>query len=251
MEVWGGVFVVDRGGRRSGNGERGRRKRRPQGPFLAGSGRVRLRSPVDAAAAPSTTHRQYRAGKSSSPRPGIAQQQTSGGRGAPKTPGRRRPGLAACGQSHAAFPSQKGWWSGNPAPRPFRSGVSARLTPRFGNPSPKGCGPGNPAPRPFRSGTSARLTPRFGNPSPMGCGSGSPAPRPFRSGVSARLTPRFGNPSPMGCRAGGPAPRPFRSGTSAVLPPRYGNDRRCIRLNRPPPGGLAGLGTHVTLSTGC
>ena len=36
-------------------------------------------------------------------------------------------------ETQAAFPSQKGWGSGSPAPRPFRSGVYAVLAPRSGN----------------------------------------------------------------------------------------------------------------------
>ena len=71
---------------------------------------------------------------------------------------------AAVGQSHAVFPSQKGWWSGDPAPRPFRSGVSAVLAPRSGSPSYEGWWSGSPAPRPFRSGVSAVLAPRCGSP---------------------------------------------------------------------------------------
>ena len=40
---------------------------------------------------------------------------------------------AACRQSPVAFPSQKGWGSSGPVPRPFRSGVSAVLAPRSGS----------------------------------------------------------------------------------------------------------------------
>ena len=43
------------------------------------------------------------------------------------------PGQTAGDETHAAFPSQKGWGSGSPAPRPFRSGVYAVLAPRSGN----------------------------------------------------------------------------------------------------------------------
>ena len=141
--------------------------------------------------------------------------------------GRRRC-LAACGQSHAAFPSQKGWWSGDPAPRPFRSGVCAVLAPRSGSPSQKGWWSGDPAPRPFRSGVCAVLAPRSGSPSQKGWWSGDPAPRPSRSGVCAVLAPRSGSPSQKGWWSGEPAPRPFRSGVCAVLAPRSGSDRRCI-----------------------
>ena len=52
--------------------------------------------------------------------------------------------LAAGEQSCAAFPSQKGWRSGSPAPRPFRSGVSAVLAPRSGN--ERRCIPTEPPP---------------------------------------------------------------------------------------------------------
>ena len=121
-------------------------------------------------------------------------------------------------------PSQEGWWS--PAPRPFRSGVSARLTPRSGSPSQEGWWSGDPAPRPFRSGVSARLTPRSGSPSQEGWESGVPVPLPSRSGVSARLTPRSGSPSQEGWWSGDPAPRPFRSGVSARLTPRSGVSAR-------------------------
>ncbi len=149
------------------------------------------------------------------------------------------PGRAACGQSHAAFPSQEGWEPGIPVPHPSRSGVSAVLAPRSGSPSQKGWGSGGPAPRPFRSGVSAVLAPRSGSPSQKGWGSGGPAPRPFRSGVSAVLAPRSGSPSQKGWGSGGPAPRPFRSGVSAVLAPRSGSERRCTptgphRENWPP-----------------
>ena len=53
--------------------------------------------------------------------------------------------LTAGGKTHAAFPSQKRWVSGGPAPHPFRSGVYAVLAPRSGNerrsipPEPRRC----------------------------------------------------------------------------------------------------------------
>ena len=182
-------------------------------------------------------------------------------------------------QSHAAFPSQKGWGSGDPAPRPFRSGVSAVLAPRFGSPSQKGWWSGDPAPRPFRSGVSAVLAPRFGSPSQKGWGSDNPAPAPSAPGSprcwrpaseararrdGGRITPPPAPSAPGSPRCWRPAPEATGDASRLNRPPtgRTGASRRSsLRFGRNTPGippsralsagRLTGLGTHVTLSTGC
>ena len=138
--------------------------------------------------------------------------------------GRFPHGRAASGQSHAAFPSQKGWGSGYPAPRPFRSGVSAVLAPRSG--SERRCIPAEP---PRFAWLIVALRSKYTRASSPGGGSSlarlvSRAPRPHRETghsrcsrdsvhrlLAVRIAPRFALPSFAG--RGNPSPHP----TAAAL----------------------------------
>ena len=133
--------------------------------------------------------------------------------------------------------AKKGWGSGGPAPRPFRSGVYAVLAPRSGNPSQEGMGVGWPRPPslPLRGLRGACAPLRKPEPRRDGGRVAPPPSLPLRGLRGACAPLRKPEPRRDGGRVAPPPSLPLRGLRGACAPLRKPEPRRDGGRVAPPP----------------